>query len=152
MCLNILHTAKHEIADTDIVCYKILEREGSGDEQTLSPIFQKYKPNGGKNIYKLGEVNPKVEIKPMQDIYDYYNKIIERGYHSFCEPPTNCVGVRPHEVVVKCIIPKGTKFYLGRDSNSVLGFASEQIIVDSIIKDFTNEAIIRLKSLQVTIT
>lgn len=148
MCLKIGRKDKAQIAEEDIVCYKILEVEGKDENQTLIPLFHPYKPNGPKNIYTLGERNPKITLKPRPCIYDYQHYNINEGYHSYRSAPVCCLGIRPYEVIVECFIPKGSEYYVGRDSAGTKGYTSEELVVKSIIERFTNQKVIDILNRQ----
>lgn len=102
MCLKIKKGEVEKTATEDIVVYKIINMHNN----SLYQGFQ-YKPN---RLYRLRK---KLKVK-RNEIYE--------GFHSY-----NClVKVRDNILetflnpkVVKFVIPKGAKYYLGRDNDIV---------------------------------
>ena len=117
MCLKITRDSKELTAETDIKCYKFLLKY---NENGLMTPFQSAKVKiGGR--YKSKLINS--------------NNTIEIGLHSFVNS-FDCefyqIGLKNSEVV-ECIIPKGSKYYIGT-FKGYASYASSEIIYESIVK------------------
>ena len=136
------------IADKDIECYKNFRFEDITFKQKsifnfkigkkkiiqIISLFKKYKyiPYKKQKIIDL-------KFKPIKSFYYPYNfndyKIIsykiDAGYHSY-----NTIEIAQKsiffgdEVVIKCIIPKGTEYYINNDNEIV---SSTIIVTDQIV-------------------
>jgi hypothetical protein len=120
MCFELSHNSKAKIARKDIVCYKEVENVGSPFEIVIRSFFAEYP-------YELGKLNKPVKIR-IQKCIDEDKEIIHKGYHSYEFIP-KCL-IFPNDVIVKCIIPKGTKYYSNLDGE----YVSENIIIKEILK------------------
>lgn len=149
-----------KIAEEDIVCYKTLQPDlspaysfnhGNKEPYILDRINErvKIKRRYDKDIDPIGvgiEVRSRVgedclkyKLRRLWFILTRPGYVVNEGYHSYKERP-----IYPHEViyrhpaggkvrVVKCIIPKGTKYYENEDD-----YVSETIIIDQILRDENN--------------
>lgn len=113
-------TAKR--ATEDIVCYKTLYIiENNNIFKSVVKGF----------IYRLGTTYKEWFIKLKRDNKgEYYNGNCwygNRGFHSFIEP-LNWV-MEKNEVMIKCIIPKGTKYYTNKSE-----YFSSRIKIIEVIK------------------
>lgn len=101
-----------KIAKEDIIVYKVLQRGLYGSLYTILTndsvfIGATYKGKFRKSIYTLSNKNP------MNLITSLFSKYISSGYiHSLTHIP-NDVEYAYGEVVAKCIIPKGTLYFIG---------------------------------------
>lgn len=120
------------VAEEDMVCYKQLYVNWQGKiatpyTNTLIPIkcIQK---NKRKRIPFKAEIINKFEF-----IWDHvlgFSHMVEDGFiHTFSSVPPY-YGLNRNERVIKCIIPKGTKYFIGNDGD----YASEQIIFGERLK------------------
>ena len=112
MCLSLLDT-EIKVAQEDIVCYKVMEKQG----ETLISPYQNMR-------YKCGEMY--VSETPITVKYGIaMTAYVEEGFHTFSNkkeaqhfastlPRWMCVCCYPCPyVVVKCLIPAGTRYVRG---------------------------------------
>ena len=108
MCLYIGNYDVSVIADEDITVYKIL-RKTYANGHYLSPY-----QNFG---YELGKEN---QSKLVRIEYESGKTVIEEGLHTFVrrdEAQCNITLSGRHSeeyVIVECIIPKGSRYYVGK--------------------------------------
>ena len=111
MCWTSYTTPVKQIADDDIVCYKIFNKENikwyKNKIKELISLWANY-------LYTPYSLNSKINI-------DYtwsdtrYSWCINEGYHSYT---TLCIikkHTESHYYAVKCIIPKGSEYYIHND-------------------------------------
>ena len=119
MCFRI--HPKHQIAKIakrDIVCYKEIKNN-------MCPVFythiMKYKFN--KLCFKV-----KIHIKH----HRYVSNYIDKGYHSLSTKKQALLyhDYSGHTMIVKCIIPKNTKYYYNPDCRE---YVSENIFIQKQI-------------------
>jgi hypothetical protein len=133
MCFIVeLKHSDHFIAKKDIVCYKILNEfcrhEWIDDEPKT--VFKIVSPFKGftyelNNLYKL--------FSPLMEINNGFSEhTIQEGFHSYTKlriakniTHSNC------ESVFKCIIPKGSEYYVNDLYNE---YVSNQIIIKEKIR------------------
>lgn len=105
MCLQTFET-KERIAESDIVCYKILRMLDNG--RFATPYVGKKVSNKvlcGKRLFKPSFFS----IKDIRNVSNF--KEIRRGYiHCYASKP-NPHYVMSREIVFKCVIPKGTRYW-----------------------------------------
>jgi len=113
------------IAKKDIVCYK-LYYEGPVPGSVTS-FYQ--------NTYHLvGKPQPKIILNP-EKIGRYGSVRFYQGYHSFTSLPKlkkylgEISGRNDDVFVFKCIIPKGSTYYMGNFTNTNDGYVSEQLVI-----------------------
>ena len=103
MCLPTIET-KERIAETDIVCYKVLRMLDDG--RFVTPFIRKKvssKVLCGKRLFKPSFFS----IKDIRNVG--YFKEIRRGYiHVYGSPYQ---ALFSNEKLFKCIIPKGTRYW-----------------------------------------
>ena len=128
------------IAEQDIVCFKVgFKAENNSPGQLISQ-FRSY-------IYKLGELQPKVELSLEYDSspVPYYllnlwgghhTVSIKEGYHSY-HPANYRVDMYDDATskfsqfcLARCIIPKGSQYYYNPEHRE---YVSDQIIVQEIL-------------------
>ena len=118
MCL-VTNNPEH-IAKEDITCYKVVFLE---DNKLLS-LYQGFK-------YILNNLYTTV-ISYTHDLIEEDYICIERAFHSYTSLDSAIRFLQKHAfsnaVIVKCIIPKGAKFYQDGE-----WLASSQIIVKQIL-------------------
>ena len=116
MCLVIV--SKKLIADKDIVCYKFLRSDIEDRNHFYPPYFSFcYKRN---KLYKTNIITGKERFSDRTFAYN--------GFHSLvCKLDRYLFDsyLPDYYKLYKCIIPKGSEYYLGRDEDIV----SNQIIV-----------------------
>jgi hypothetical protein len=150
MCLR---QKKHDIANEDIVCYKVVMREiHNGVVEFASPFVLGTISKDvieGKTPFIARKYN--IEKKYCTEISeDDFSKLLNQycighgaihtfssrtsakkvasWFRSFCTFSKNKVFI-----VFKCIIPKGTQYYYGTCDNGSKGYASRQIIFKEIL-------------------
>lgn len=146
MCWTSRNELTKLIATKDIECYKNFKLEDITFEQKsifnfkigkkkiiqLLSLFEKYQyiPYKKQQIINLNPI--KISFNPYD--LEYYKIIgyrIDAGYHSY-----NTIEIAQknifyeYEVVVKCIIPKGTEYYVN-DNNEIV--SSTIIVTDQIV-------------------
>lgn len=125
MCLiidkNLNKKYKPMIADKDLVCYKVLKQKGWLFKHFYSPYFDfEWK----KNVEYTIEMNVSV--------ITHGEHFVKKGFHAFinkelidfrCIPCfiTTCDGkTKPlKQILVECIIPKGSEYYIGKNNDIV---------------------------------
>ena len=133
--------AKH-IASEDITCYKIFCNSNIMWNQNKvrflgMPVWNKYTIKELHSLYKdylYVPYNTNPEINIFINFSNYlYRWYIEKGYHSYStlhkaklEKSSNII-----EVIVKCIIPKGSEYYINETQEIV---SSNIIVTDKIVK------------------
>lgn len=142
MCWISYHTPVKKIATEDITCYKLFTND--------SIVWKKRKFWFSKKIIeKLISVcmeytyipykeNPKVNLTCLHErdwMWDnIYHWNIEEGYHSYETLDRVCIYFhykRGRHFITKCIIPKGSEYYINEDHEIV---SSNIIVTDKIVK------------------
>lgn len=125
MCL-ITKSKDYKIAEEDIVCYKVLDKE--------------FNSLNGLHRYTIGEENPYKDMELWNFNSLEPSWYIECGYHSFNNYDDVCTLYRRHIIItdymiVKCVIPKGTRYYEGKHTYpwGPTGYVSENIIVTCVL-------------------
>ena len=137
MCL-ITTNCNTLVADNDIVCYKFASVDDDGC------LHAPYRPNC---VYHRGDLHTEINLQktayPCNSTDNYgYKKLVyyvDVGWHSL-KSKEDCVSCisnanesllkKKQYVVLRCIIPKGTKYYYGLYGNKP-AYCSEQIIIDT---------------------
>ena len=129
-----------QIATKDITCYKIFCT--SDVVWNRNPIkflgiivWNKYTIKELCSLYRdytyiPYESNPEVNIFIAKSEY-YYRWYIDKGYHSYKTLDRAKAERNLYEIIVKCIIPKGSTYYINNFNEIV---SSNIIITDKIIK------------------
>ena len=128
MCLLLFKYPQEEIATENITCYKIIEKHLF--VEIFKHKFYKYKTAMQKAKITLGK-SYKAKFTFDTFIFDRFSatehkrKTIEKGLHSFAKIEDAKLFCNHHfkhsfkdYVIVKCIIPKNTKFYRGMFDDS----------------------------------
>lgn len=113
MCL-ITKLEQPIVAEKPITCYKVLWHEGD----TLFSYF----------YYEFVWEMDKVHFTTLQKKKG--QRTVHQGFHSYKDLYSTLVlmGRGPFtSVAVECIIPKGAKYYVGKDGDKLEGYASEQL-------------------------
>ena len=109
------------IAEKDIMCYKTLY--SYINTQLNARIFRslffdfRYVEN---ELYELEK--PKALVNE--------NGLINRGFHSFTKVNTALNGLFAERVLVQCIIPKGSEYYVNNHNNE---YVSNKIIIKKLL-------------------
>lgn len=146
MCWTSRNELTKLIADKDIECYKNFRLEdiifkqksifkfkfGKKKIIQLISLFKEYKYTPYKK-QKIINLKPK-ELSYDPDIFNNYKIMgykIDAGYHSYntIERAKKSIFFGD-EVVIKCIIPKGTEYYINNDDEIV---SSTIIVTDQIV-------------------
>lgn len=118
MCLITLNP--EQTVKEDITCYKVVFLEGN----KLLSLYQCFE-------YILNNLYTTV-ISYTYDLIEKNYICIERAFHSYTSLDRAMRFLQAHEIygatIVKCIIPKGAKFYQDYEC-----FASSQIIIKQIL-------------------
>ena len=134
MCLHVntlLHddafTAK--IAEEDIVCYKALiysKTEQTGKEYYISPFYSK--------TWEKGKTYEAEELWPRDTV------VVEDGYFHTYQLLSDAedlakmfLGRYSEMAVAKCIIPKGSEYFVGWDNQSVCCYASKSLRIETVV-------------------
>ena len=137
MCWTSDKIPTRNIATEDIVCFKVFDKQ--------DVVFKTRKFLGipfGKKIKCLVSLwkgytyipykeNPKVDLVCIEstDILGYTTWDINEGYHSYTTLCITKKHTESHYYAVKCIIPKGSEYYINND-NIV---SSNIIVTDKVI-------------------
>jgi len=151
MCLFIAKK-KARIASKDITVYKIVK---------LVPDLESFKCIEGDfhlkfhmlsefhNFeYKLNrEYKTKMKLKRIPTCYKYkdrYDFEVNSGFHSWSKPRNELHMLESEKykyVLVECIIPKGSEYYVGKHSlGGSKGRVSNKIIIKSILWEITERS------------
>lgn len=133
MCLCIKKDSVPLIAQKDIICYKAVFPTQTKRRKFL---FWKYDIVKCKSVVRLHEYTCNILNKPIHIKSKPFNLeyvVINEGYH-VCLTRDKALSYIAHdnEIIVKCIIPKGTKYYV--DSENTLAVASNIIITSKCVK------------------
>lgn len=125
MCLKIYKdTSKPFIANEDIICYKFLTCRSK--EYYHTP-YMGMPVSIGSTYTTVLDTN---YFKYEQEILECCNQCIgelEHGFHSFANiVDVNKYLANKHNVLVKCVIPKGSMYFVGIYDN-FLSYASDSI-------------------------
>jgi hypothetical protein len=121
MCLNLASKSKKQpkprIATENIVCYKTMHRTNYG----LQSVFKRFN-------YQLKEKYGPLEF----DIrHGGFGWSLLAGFHSFRTlARAQRSADNTNRVIVKCVIPKGSKYYIGNGRSE---YASNRLIIKEIV-------------------
>lgn len=125
MCLTLKSPfARKFRAKEDIVCYKYLEAFSFLDAAKTIPDL--VTPFEGAHV-KIGETYKSKLYKRIPFCYDQ----VDVGLHTFAS--INAVKTRYSNFIVKCIIPKGARYYIGEFVEDV-SLASNELTYVEIIQ------------------
>lgn len=121
MCLNLINKdAKPQKVTEPITCYKVLRLK---DDKLYSYHHTEYQ-------WEIGKVHASHLRK------DRLIKTVSRGLHSFKNLFSTIYPIQDTSypcVAVKCIIPEGAKYYVGKHGDNLEGYASDKLIPIEII-------------------
>ena len=124
MCLTNLTTKQPKTAKEDIICYKLLIETFEG---LLRAYFREFFYTIGK-LYTLPHFT--YSTNPFWEAPQ-----VGQGFHSYSIPdyPINRSKRYKSFIAVKCIIPKGTKYWKGDQEGGHTCYASRAIIIKEIL-------------------
>ena len=102
MCLNIKWWSVKKIALTDIVCYKNVSKD--------SQLTNVFKTPHRYALVRIGETYKSELVRDIDGLFGDHS--IEEGLHSFIH--LKDAQRRSAFLIVKCIIPRGSRYYSGR--------------------------------------
>lgn len=124
MCLLIKKSDKILEATENIVCYKILEKF---NKKYRTPFMEKYV-----------QIRKTYHSEITTNIYGDMD-MINLGLHSFKSLDGVKLYQEDNDIIVKCIIPKGSQYYLGTfgssSTRSAESYASDTLTYVEIIKN-----------------
>lgn len=125
MCLNIKWWSVKRIALTDIECFKYVYKDTQ-----LKDVFRTPHKN---TIVRIGETYESPIKRECNPWVSWRNRFtIEQALHSF----KHVKDARGKGTIVRCIIPKGSRYYVGRwgiSKNDPISYASNRIKYVEII-------------------
>ena len=128
MCLNIKKNQKPRIAKRDITVYKTVDHD---EDDTFRTVWY-------DAIVKIGEEYTSKLILQNDNI----SEIVTEALHSFSNLEEATADAEDDALVlIKCIIPKGSIYYKGRDCFNNQSYASNKLKYAKIIKDYPNYGI-----------
>lgn len=140
MCWKSAKKPVKKIASKNITCYKVFCNSNVVWNQYPRKflgitIWNKYKIKELCSllrgyIYIPYEYNPKVNIFISKSEY-YHSWYIDKGYHSYRTLDKTKDETNLNDVIVKCIIPKGSAYYVN-DLDEIV--SSNIIVTDKIIR------------------
>lgn len=140
MCLTIYTKERgikklEKIAEDDIVCWKVLYVGGNGQ---LLTYFMQTPVRLGKKLKARGRIR--------SQFYGNNYQIDGGLIHTFKEKKDAYVYAMENSTIaiVKCIIPKGTRYYEGKFQDLGISYGSKEIIVSDKISYTGNFAKVRL--------
>jgi hypothetical protein len=120
MCFVVEYTHPESfIAKEDITCYKVVNYR----EEKIVSEYKKFVYDIDK-LYKLDE--------PLKEI----NGQIEKGFHSYTKLRIAVGDKTDYQIVIKCIIPKGSVYFI---SDYYEEYVADAIIIKEILVNKTEE-------------
>lgn len=131
MCL-FANTKRLKVAKEDIKCYKRITFLFDGDKiKLVTPYQWRIVPIdvllGKEEFSALGDL----EVQKGKGEYTIFGGVI----HTYAYERDACESQSSDELVVACIIPKGTKYIEGHDGWGIKTIAAQTIKVDAGFKD-----------------
>lgn len=120
-------------AQENIECYKVLRRV---DDILTSYFHERFTWEKSITYTTL--------LQTFNSVFREYQCNVEQGFHSYmyqkdAEAFINEVCGENTLVLVKCIIPKGSQYFVGNSTDWRSGYASDKIIFTSIIKEYKHK-------------
>ena len=120
-------------AQKDIECYKVLRKAG---DILTSYFYERFTWEKSITYTTL--------LQTFNSVFREYQCNVEQGFHSYmyqkdAEAFINEVCGDGTLVLVKCIIPKGSQYFVGDSTDWRPGYASDKIIFTSIIKEYKHK-------------
>lgn len=161
MCLIINKGQRYKYAKEDIVCYKVVRQVDNIDPISQEIIRHYETPYQRKYVYldtTYDESDKGMDIEKGNDTMldcegEFYRSVYGGAFHSFKKYSDaaneakewgtyDTLNIKSRHIIVKCIIPKGAKYYegeVGMYSRAIDGFpegyASDKIIYTDTIYD-----------------
>lgn len=133
MCWESNKTPVAKIATEDITCYKLFAKRHIIWETTSDSNIKKMKKVASlwmNYLYVPYNANPEVKLIYYKlDIINLW--IINAGYHSYVSSWYTQKYCSPDFVIIECIIPKGTEYYINEKQEIV---SSNIIVTDKIVR------------------
>ena len=130
MCMHIRKERFYKrTAKEDIVCYKSVKK--SDDENIVLSVYYFFK-------YRIGRTYRKRKIVKPRPLFKTEGFKIDGGFfHSYISLRNAKIDIRPGSgrIVVKCMIPKGSKYYRGDDLARNLCYCSNAIRVVKVLNE-----------------
>jgi hypothetical protein len=147
MCLY-SNNAVQSIAEKDIECYKVLQikTKKDGTKGYYGVIFENFEYNiNGINTENelLNSVNDEYEVQLYKGNTVFVGHEVSKGLHSY-QTEEDAVTlmlsvVSMNLALAKCVIPKGARYYFGKQGTiEHQGYCSDSLI----IKEIKNERIV----------
>lgn len=125
MCLKIKKNQKALIAEEDIICYKLLYERGIDNFRTV--VYM-------ENI-KLGKSYESLIL--VENGRSNKVSFVSFGLHSYMSLEQAVKTIFSYDVIVECIIPKGSEYYIGKTDRENDSYASNKIkYTDKIVHRF----------------
>lgn len=122
-------------AKEDIVCYKSVKN--SNDEETVRAVYYFFKYRIGRTYRKRKVVKPKRSRVYLPNAFRVDNGFFHS--YKYLGPAKVDTYRFPDRLVVQCIIPKGSKYYEGKDISNEECYCSTAIrIVKAINEKVSN--------------
>lgn len=145
MCLH-TNQSKPFIAKEDITCYKIVNK--ISDTKVESDVMEFF-----YTLNKLYTI-PELKLVKSKIIGSYFKKyIIAEGFHSYIQLSDAVIDCKCElsllsstRIIVECIIPKGSKYFLGYNDYRFECYCSDKIIITNIMNSKINENILIAES------
>lgn len=122
----------HKVAEEDIVCYKVVNRYPSYSKPRWESFYRHF-------IYEQGEVYEEKLSDKLLKILDGQPTLKHLVYHSYSDLHSinafEFVFVSVVSVVVKCIIPKGTIYWLNSTKKQYASTAIKVVSEEPIYRD-----------------
>ena len=133
MCLTVTSTEKNykksvKVAEEDIVCWKVVTVDNYGKVLTA---YRDFPVQLGKRLRAKGKIKCARTVFKLASGEEVYYHDFEGGLiHTYADKRSAYLLASDYSItaVVKCIIPKGSKYYEG-DFFRDKGYASKNIIV-----------------------
>lgn len=142
MCWISYNIPIKKIATEDITCYKLFSRDAVVWKKrkfwfNSQKIIEKFTSLCMEYMYIPYKENPKVNLTCLKEIDwmwdNVYHWYIDEGYHSYeiLDRVRDQKYIYFRTIIVKCIIPKGSEYYVNEDHEIV---SSNIIVTDKIVK------------------
>lgn len=118
MCL-LTTQKKVKIAKEDITCYKVI------NPNMTSLYYTEFKWELGKLYETEIEYRSKWDVSEVSQAFHSYQSLMDDLKFAYFKSLSPCM-------MVKCTIPKGSEYYLGKQ-NEMNGYASNKLIINEIL-------------------
>ena len=118
MCL-LTTQKKVKIAEEDITCYKVINPD------MTSLYYTEFKWELGKLYETERQCRSKWDVSEVSQAFHSYQSLMDDLTYAYFESLSPCM-------MVKCTIPKGSEYYLGKQ-DAMDGYASNKLIINEIL-------------------